>query len=140
MAWDERSGLGAVVVVGATFSALALVLVPTPTAQIGLLLIAPVVAWMAAPGTGRKEFCSNCGVARQQQRVFANSHVRAASQAGAELGRVEVLQGWEVITPVSIDCKNCGAGRRYEDIRFVPRLLAPTAGEAVIHARRLQGD
>lgn len=103
-------------------------------------MIAPVVAWMAAPGANRKEFCPSCGVKRQQLHEFGNSTVVAATQAGAQLGRVEVQQGWEVVTPVSIDCKNCGAGRRYDDIRFVSRSLAPTAGEAVIHARRLQGD
>jgi ribosomal protein L37E len=135
MTWDGRSILGAVVVVGASFSALVLILVPTPTAQIGLLLIAPVVAWISAPGSRRKEYCSHCGVARQLHRVYANSTVSPATQVVTHSGNVEVLQGWEVATPVSEDCKKCGAGRRYQEIKFVPRSLAPSAGEAVIHAR-----
>jgi hypothetical protein len=140
MPWDERSRLGAVVVVGAAFSALALVLVPTPTAQIGLLLIAPLVAWVAAPGASRKSFCPNCGATRLQQRNVGSTQVNPATQAAAEQGKVAVQQGWEVRTDMSITCGACNAGRRYDDIRFVPRSLAPSAGEAVIHARRLQGE
>jgi len=140
MAWDERSRLGALVVVGAVFSALALVLVPTPTAQIGLLLIAPLVAWMAAPGASRKSFCPNCGSTRLQNRNIGNTLVNPATKAAAKQGKVAVQQGWEVNTEMNINCGSCNASRKHDDIRFVPRSLAPSAGEAVIYARRLQGE
>lgn len=135
MRWDQRSRLGAVAVCGVSVAALLFLLVPTQIARIGLVLMAPVVVWMSYPDSRAGTTCGGCGARKALKPQLGRSTVAAASRAQVVDGHAEVVQGWDVTTPVETGCAACGRRRRSDLVEFVARADAPTAAEALVRGR-----
>lgn len=136
----DRSLLGVMAVVAVSFAAMAFQLVPSSSARVPILLLAPFVAWLASPDPATAGGCPECRASRRRQRVsLGGSHVEASTRAGSEKGAVSVSIGWEVTTDIETICDRCNATRQSAIMQYVDRTSAPTAAEAAVLARTFAG-
>lgn len=136
----DRSVLGVLAVVAVSFAAMAFQLVPSPSARVPLLLLAPFVAWLASPDPASSGGCTECRATRRRQRsALGSSRVEPSTRAGSDKGSVSVSIGWEVSTDVAVTCERCQATRSVVKVHYVDRSAAPTAAEATVLARTYIG-